>query len=439
MKNNRFRIHQITGLIFAMFVTINLQAQTCDFSINNAAQGGDTEYFLELDAAGNIATVTAGPGPLNVTAVALGTVVEILHLVYDSANPPTNVPPSVGDDPTAIMGCTNDFLGNRVFLECLCVEDEIALTYAPGGGDTQVYFLIDPATGAILDSNTTGNFGADEAAGDYFVQVLAYDSASPPTTIPATGGNISDFSADGCYNSDFLTAACCSQKIACASMLVASDPCSCDNNQTANAAMDGTFSETITIEGSPGLAMCLASSSTGILNPSTTPNANGTIPLTETNVNATTSTYTVSFNHTDAVGYNTSFVDCVTTMPLLVDDMAGNPITNLNNVCYYPIIDFQPDDIICVNAGLIDLEVAMLTNDMPDGMTAFNGAFSFSGMGVTGTFFDPAAVGQGTYMVTATYTPGNSVGTNIDAADTVCTTSLTVLFEVTPCSEAGSF
>ncbi len=207
---------QLLMAIAATLFSTNIIAQTCDFTVNNAdATGGDTEYFVELDAAGNIANVTPGPGPITITGVAPGSVVEVLHLVYDSANPPTNVPPTVGADPTLIDGCTNDFLSARVLLECLCEEDEISATYVPGGGDMLMYFLIDPATGAILDANTTGNFGADEAVGDYFVQALSYDSANPPTTIPAVGGNISDFSADGCYNPDFLGSACCAQKIVC--------------------------------------------------------------------------------------------------------------------------------------------------------------------------------------------------------------------------------
>ncbi len=207
---------QLLLVIAATLFSTNIIAQTCDFTVNNAgAMGGDTEFFLELDAAGNIAAVTPGPGPLTITSIAPGTVVEVLHLVYDSADPPTNVPPAVGDDPTAIDGCTNDFLSARVLLECLCEDEEISATYAPGGGDVLTYFLIDPASGAILDANATGNFGTDEAVGDYFVQALSYDSVNPPTTIPAVGGNISDFSADGCYNPDFLGSACCAQKIVC--------------------------------------------------------------------------------------------------------------------------------------------------------------------------------------------------------------------------------
>ena len=210
-----FKIPKYWFLIMTIFFGLNAQAQSCDFTVNNSgATGGDTEFFLELDATGNIAVVTPGPGPINITGIATGANVTVLHLVYDSANPPTNVPPVVGDDPTAIVGCTNDLMGSGVILECLCEEDEISATYTPGGGDVLMYYLTD-GSGTILDVNTTGNFGTDEVIGDYFIQALSYDSANPPTIIPAIGGNISDFSADGCFNPDFLSSACCAQKISC--------------------------------------------------------------------------------------------------------------------------------------------------------------------------------------------------------------------------------
>ncbi len=216
MKRIKF-IHKITRLcclVFILFIGINAQAQTCDFSLNNTGStGGDTEYYLVLDAAGNIAQVLPGPGPVNLTGVATGTMAEVLHLVYDSANPPANVPPVVGADPALITGCTNDFLNGGLLLECLCEEDQIDATYTPGGGDMLMYYLVDPATGAILDSNTTGDFGTDELVGDYFIYALAYDSTNPPTTLPSA--NLSEFSADGCYNPDFLTNPCCAQKISC--------------------------------------------------------------------------------------------------------------------------------------------------------------------------------------------------------------------------------
>ena len=205
-------------LLLAIFIGINANGQSCDFALNNTGStGGDTEYYLVLDAAGNIDQVIPGPGPVNLTGIASGTMAEVLHLVYDSANPPTNVPPVAGDDPAAIVGCTNDFLGGGLILECLCEEDQISATYTPGtiAGDETKYFLVDPATGAILDCNATGDFGSDELIGDYFLYALNYETANAPTTIPAIGGNISDFSEDGCYNPGFLYNPCCAQKISC--------------------------------------------------------------------------------------------------------------------------------------------------------------------------------------------------------------------------------
>lgn len=185
------------------FIGINAEAQDCSFTINNSgATGGDTEYFLVLDASGNIMQVIPGPGPV-VVAGDFGTVTELLHLVYDAADAPTNVPPAMGDDPSGILGCTNDFLNEGILLECICTEEELTTEYTPGGGNTLIYYLVDPTTGDIIESNGDGNFGTDEGNGDYFVYALAYDSGDAPSTLPTT--NLREFSEDGCYNPDFLT------------------------------------------------------------------------------------------------------------------------------------------------------------------------------------------------------------------------------------------
>ena len=198
-----------------MFSVNNAVGQTCDFSLSNSGNtAGYTEFYLVLDAAGNIAQVVPGPGPVTVTGQGVGTITEVLHLMYDPTDPPINTPPAVGDDPANISGgCANNFLGSSMFLECLCEEDEISATYAPGGGSNLTYFLTD-ASGAIIDVNTTGNFGTDETLGDYFLYALTYEPTDAPTNIPGIGDNISDFSFDGCYNSDFLSG-CCAQKISC--------------------------------------------------------------------------------------------------------------------------------------------------------------------------------------------------------------------------------
>ena len=219
IKNIKFRFIKTFLLLLAISLSINAVGQTCDFSLNNSGNtGGFIEYYLVLDAAGNVAQVVPGPGPVSVTGQGLGTVTEVIHLMYDPTDPPVNVPPAVGDDPNNITGgCTNNFLGAGILLECLCEEDEIAVGYTPGGGDALMYYLVDGA-GTVLDVNTTGNFGMDETVGDYFVYALAYDTTDPPTTIPGIGDNISTFSNDGCYNQDFLSSGCCAQKISCCAL-----------------------------------------------------------------------------------------------------------------------------------------------------------------------------------------------------------------------------
>lgn len=360
-------------------------------------------------------------GNVSINGITTGTSLQAYHLLYDSANPPANVPPIANTTNVADItgGCVNDFLSTTILLDCLCVEDEISASYTPGGGDMLVYFLVNPSSGNILDSNSTGNFGNDEAMGDFFIFSLAYDSSDPPTSIPATGGNLSDFSNDGCFNSDFLGNAYYAQKINCALDVAASDPCICNNNQTANGAGNGTFSETITLEGEPSLQICAAASSSGVINPSI---AIGS-PFPETIVDASTSSYTISFEHTDAVGYTINFVDCGTGLPVTVTLENGSMVTSISNTCYYPVIDFQIDGTgVCAN-DLTPLDLmATLTNDNPGGLGTFGGNFSYMGTGVTGSQFDPMTAGPGTFTITATYTPNNAVGTFVDLANTVCTT-----------------
>lgn len=518
MKYNiKYKYLKFLSLLMTLFLGASLYGQTCDFSLSNSGNtGGYVESYLVLDAAGNIDQVVAGPGPVVITGQGLGTITEVMHFMYDPADPPTPIP-AVGVDPSTITGgCTNNFMGSIIALECLCEEDEISATYTPGGGDVLVYYMAD-ASGVILDSNMTGNFGTDEAVGDYFIYALSYDSTDPPSTIPAVGGNISDFSNDGCYNQDFLSSGCCAQKIVCCEEamlaandadalicagtdaifdftglpgqevtfsvnggapmtatldgagegsvtlnnvttdqtitlissydpvadctiligdmvtvqtetctpeITASDPCSCNDDQSENGAGDGTFSELITVEGIPGLDLCAASSSTGISNPSSPANGSGHFPFMETPIDAQTSSYAFSFDHIDAVGYTVDFVNCTTGAPITVELEDGSNATSISNTCYYPIIAFMVDlDNVCAgDAAPVTLD-AMLTNDNPGGLGPFGGSFAYSGTGVTGNQFDPG-VGAGIYTITAEFTPDNPVGTNIDANDAVCTTEL---------------
>lgn len=211
--------------------------------------------------------------------------------------------------------------------------------------------------------------------------------------------------------------------------LSAEDPCVCNNDQSMNGAGDGTFNETLVITGSPNINLCLGPNSIGILDENTNVDISTSAAVfTETANPDGSASYTFSFNHVDAVGYTLELFDCDSNESI---ELAFNgAMTSLiQNVCYYPVIDFTPAiTSFCVGDSPIPL-AAQLLNDMPDGMTPFNGSFAYSGTGVTGNIFDPN-VGAGNYMITATYTPSNAVGTSTDPDDAICLTDITIEIEV---------
>ena len=204
------------------------------------------------------------------------------------------------------------------------------------------------------------------------------------------------------------------------------DPCSCNNDQTANGAIDGTFSETITVIGDPDQDICVGASSMGILNPVDNANISAVLPAF---VEAPPGVYTFTFSHLDAVGYELEFYNCTTDEVIFVADLNGNNITTITNTCYYPIIDFTVPNTLCTSDAPVDIN-AILLNDSPNGLNSFNGAFNYAGSGIVGNQFDPS-IGSGIYDLTATYTSGNGVGILVDPMSAVCETSLEVTIEVT--------
>ena len=204
-----------------------------------------------------------------------------------------------------------------------------------------------------------------------------------------------------------------------------SDPCECNNDQSANGAGDGTFSESVVVIGAPGVNVCAGPLSTGILNPLDNSDiSNSSFAFVESLNADGTSTYTLDFNHLDAVGYTLEFYDCDTNTPIEMIINGANVSTITNN-CYYPIISFMDIEDLCENDAPVDL-VASLINDMPNGLNSFGGGFTFTGNGiVNGNQFDPS-IGNGIYTLTANYQPSNAVGTSIENNDAVCETSLEI-------------
>ncbi len=246
------------------------------------------------------------------------------------------------------------------------------------------------------------------------------------TTVPASGQSgtnnytISWISAaPACFTGGTATVTydCPTTTITYSEDLVGYDPCDCNDDQSANGAGDGTFSELIVIQTDPattGLTLCVA---------------NGASPASlegQTLTDNNDGSYSIAFNHVDAIGYTLEIADCSDLNTVLVVD--NSPFTN---TCYYPVIASTVPVTICDTDAALDLTTLFAESGI-NGDFMGNFTFSSTGSGVSGTSFDPSAASIGMNDITATYTPTAVVGDNPGTiAD--CVTSLQVMIDVQSC------
>ncbi len=188
------------------------------------------------------------------------------------------------------------------------------------------------------------------------------------------------------------------------------DPCACNDDQSGNGAGDGTFSELVGItitdsNGDPitGVNVCVGIGSGIPLNTPFTDNGDGT--------------YSLTFNHVDAVGYSIeTIVDCDSGNLLL--GTAGTIL--VANTCYYPVID-APDAGTCDIFNIADhVSIANDGGDNPLGQD-FNGAFAFTLDGEpVGDEIDAAGFSSGFYTIGVSYAAGNEVGISTDPNNAGC-------------------
>ena len=209
------------------------------------------------------------------------------------------------------------------------------------------------------------------------------------------------------------------------------DPCSCNNDQTADGSQTGTFNETIVVNGSGagqiwtvkaiaplvmGTAPTLALNT--VLSPISNSGANGIDDDGDGSTDEPDEAYMYSttFVHTDDAGY-TAKIEGPGAL-----GAGGNQTLDIQNLCQYPEIVFgtDPATTYCVNGAALSIPLAITeANSMA-------GTATFSGAGVSGTTFAPA--GGGTYVITATFasTAGTGKGGAVGAPATpanVCYTS----------------
>lgn len=124
------------------------------------------------------------------------------------------------------------------------------------------------------------------------------------------------------------------------------DPCVCNDDQSANGAGDGTFSELVTVNGPSGLFVRAKASSTGL-----------DIPVQSLFTEVSPGVYELPFNHVDGIGFTVDVeVSNVMAGPYTdVLDGAGM-LLSVGNTCYYPVLSFDnAPPFVC--AGDPDLPV----------------------------------------------------------------------------------
>lgn len=195
------------------------------------------------------------------------------------------------------------------------------------------------------------------------------------------------------------------------------DPCSCNNDQTADGSQTGTFNETVAVNGS-GAGQTWTVTSVAPLVAGTAPTLTAGTVLSAVADSATNgidddgdgstdepdeaNMYSVIFVHTDDHGYT------ATIEGPAAPGTAGNQILNISNVCKYPEIIFgaNPLGTYCVSGTGTMPSISLSATEA----TSMAGTTTFSGSGVSGTTFTPT--GAGTYTITATFTstPGTGKG-----------------------------
>ncbi len=337
------------------------------------AVGHTQTYVLVNATTGNVITsnatgIFAGP-------FAAGSNFQVHALNYDNSNA---APALTAGTPIANyigVAChDNSFVCFEVRTrKQLCdniVLDEISTSITGQNVAYTLQFVLVDATGTILASNATGNFGT-RPAGDYCIHALNFDAALPPNPLPIVGSLATSIGSNssGCSNAktNFLNDKVC-YTVNSPTTLTPTSKQLCTNVSTIN------LTDYLVDLGIPsgGAVSWL--------------NAAGGSVATPTAADATDSPFTVSF---------TNLTGCVSTTTLSI---TINPIPTI-------LLAAQAD--VCANSAPIPL-----TGANPSGGT-------YSVDGVVTNLFTPTATNIGSHTIMYDYvdaTTGcsNSASDNFD-------------------------
>jgi hypothetical protein len=298
---------------------------------------------------------------------------------------------------------------NPTGLAYLCNDSTITIDGMPSGGSTTYTTHSWTQTGgsgtATLNNNNDGT-----------LDLTGGTSGDVELTYTLTDDN-------GCSATGMITVTI----VDCSNLdYQATDPCSCNNDQSANGAQDGTFAETVAVAANPALdggqtwtvmAIGIPAGAAGAVAPSG-------IAVTNTlNYNAGTDAYEINFAHADDAGYT------ITVEGPNTPGSAGNVTQSLTNICQYPVISFNPAiaAAYCQNDPVVNLAVD------EDSSFAGTSVFTIDG-GATATL-DPSTLAPSPppHIVAVMFT-GDSIGNQSSDVNSPafpgCVTNLSQNFDV---------
>jgi len=170
--------------------------------------------------------------------------------------------------------------------------------------------------------------------------------------------------------------------------LIISDPCSCNDDQSANGAMDGTFSETVTI--SPSMPNFIWTVSSIIPLDPTGPAPIGIAVGDLLTYDPDSMEHFIQFDHVDLSGYEIEVEG-----PFDIGD-PRNITSSAKNLCKYPIINEPTFDVITnlCTSGPIRLQ------ELNEEINGDPGEFQITVDGELVDVIDPSNINAGSYVIT---------------------------------------
>ena len=214
------KLYQYILIIHLLCIPFLGQAQCNLTATSSGGNASYTQVYVLVDASTGLIVAENGSGTFN--SVGTGTY-HIHALNYNPADAPAPLPSALIGQSVSLVGSTTagcfnaDFLTDFVTRACsscsisrtICESDPFVVSSSGAmPGYTQLYVLVDAATGLIVTTVANGIFTGTVSAGNsYQGYALNFDPANPPNPLPTPGqavtacGSISQ----GCKNSDYLT------------------------------------------------------------------------------------------------------------------------------------------------------------------------------------------------------------------------------------------